>query len=80
MEQWLSTKILLGNLNNKFSTNKMILIPNVKGFGNVMDVIRVKDYLFIVRTGSGENFFWYKRCINTASFNQIYEDCINQKK
>ena len=53
-----STKILLGNHNNKFTSNKMILIPNVKGFGNVMDVVRVKDYLFIVRTGSGEN--WYK--------------------
>ena len=40
-----STKILLGNKNNKFSSNQMILIPNVKGFDNVMDVIRSKRLL-----------------------------------
>ena len=51
------TKILLGNKNNKFSLNQMYLIPNVKGFDNVMDVIKVKDYLFVVRTGSGQNFY-----------------------
>ena len=51
------TKILLGNKNNKFSLNQMNLIPNVKGFDNVMDVIKVKDYLFVVRTGSGQNFY-----------------------
>ena len=51
------TKILFGNKDNKFSTNNMKLIPNVKGFENVLDVIKIKDYLFIVRTGSRPDFY-----------------------
>ena len=42
--RWRINENIIRNLNNKFSTNKMILIPNAHG--NVMDVIRVKDYIY----------------------------------
>ena len=51
------TIILLGNKNNKFSKNNKITIPKVKGYGVVLDVIRHKNFLFVVRTGSKENFY-----------------------
>ena len=51
------TKILFGNKDNKFSTNNMKLIPNVKGFKNVLDVIKIKDNLFIIRTGSSPDYY-----------------------
>ena len=51
------TKILFGNKDNKFSTKEMKFVPNVKGYENVLDVIRIKDHLFIVRTASRPNFY-----------------------
>ena len=51
------TLFLLGNKNNKFSTSNKLVIPPVKGYGIVLDVIKEGDNLFVLRRGSGERAY-----------------------
>ena len=47
------TVFLLGGKSNKFSRKQQIVIPPVRGYGTVMDVIKEGKNLFVLRTGSG---------------------------
>ena len=51
------TIILLGNKSNKFSNDRKIVVPNVPGYGVVLDVIRQGDNLFVLRTSSKPHFY-----------------------
>ena len=53
----LKTLILLGNNQNKFSSQQSLKVPPIKGYGVVLDVIRHDDYLYVLRTGSREKFY-----------------------
>jgi len=51
------TVFLLGNKNNKFSNSKKLVIPKIKGYGIVLDVIKEGKNLFVLRTGSGNRAY-----------------------
>ena len=51
------TIFLLGNKRNKFSNNQKIIMPQVQGYGTVLDVIKEGKNLFIMRTGSRERAY-----------------------
>ena len=53
----METIILLGNKENKFSTSRKLRIPSIKNNGVPLDILKYKDYLFILRTGSKPNFY-----------------------
>ena len=50
------TLILLGNKESKFSKSNKIVIPKVKDYGVVLDVIKHENFLFIARTGSKNRY------------------------
>ena len=50
------TIILLGNKESKFSKSNKIVIPKVKDYGVVLDIIKHENFVFIVRTGSKNRY------------------------
>ena len=48
--------ILLGNKESKFSKSNKIVIPKVKDYGVVLDIIKHENFVFIVRTGSKNRY------------------------
>ena len=50
------TIILLGNKASKFSKSNKIIIPKVKDYGVVLDIIKHEKFVFIVRTGSKNRY------------------------
>ena len=52
-----TSTILLGNQSNKFSNSRSLKIPNIEGYGVVLDIIKEGEHLFVLRTGSKKNFY-----------------------